>query len=93
MKRLIMLLVFAALSAAVAGGYWYWQQSSQPADGAAKAEKGSGKPNTEKVGKISKAQLKQIAEEKFKDFNTADLEAAMRTITGTARSMGITVEA
>ena len=60
---------------------------------AAKAEKGSGKPNTEKVGKISKAQLKQIAEEKFKDFNTADLEAAMRTIAGTARSMGITVEA
>ena len=60
---------------------------------AAKAEQGSGKPNTEKVGKISKAQLKQIAEEKFKDFNTADLEAAMRTIAGTARSMGITVEA
>ena len=60
---------------------------------AAKAEKGSGKPNTEKGGKISKAQLKQIAEEKFKDFNTADLEAAMRTIAGTARSMGITVEA
>ncbi len=60
---------------------------------AAKTEKGSGKPNTEKVGKISKAQLKQIAEEKFKDFNTADLEAAMRTIAGTARSMGITVEA
>ena len=48
---------------------------------------------SEKVGKISKAQLKQIAEEKFKDFNTADLEAAMRTIAGTARSMGITVEA
>lgn len=43
MKRLIMLLVFAALSAAVAGGYWYWQQSGQPADGAAKAEKGKGK--------------------------------------------------
>lgn len=43
MKRLIMLLVFAALSAAVAGGYWYWQQSSQPAEGAAKAEKGKGK--------------------------------------------------
>ncbi len=60
---------------------------------AAKAEKGSGKPNTEKVGKITKAQLKQIAEEKLKDFNTADLDAAMSIIAGTARSMGITVEA
>lgn len=43
MKRLIMVLVFAAISAAVAGGYWYWQQSSQPVAGAAKAEKGKGK--------------------------------------------------
>ncbi|MSR41994.1 MAG: 50S ribosomal protein L11 [Phycisphaerales bacterium] len=60
---------------------------------AAKVEKGSGKPNTEKVGKISKAQLKQIAEEKLKDFNTSDLDAAMSIISGTARSMGITVEA
>ncbi len=60
---------------------------------AAKAEKGSGKPNTEKVGKITKAQLKQIAEEKLKDFNTSDLDAAMSIIAGTARSMGITVEA
>jgi large subunit ribosomal protein L11 len=59
---------------------------------AAKAEKGSGKPNTEKVGKITKAQVRQIAEEKVKDLSAASIEAAMRTIEGTARSMGVTVE-
>lgn len=59
---------------------------------AAKAEKGSGTPNTVKVGKITKAQLEAIAKEKMKDMSAASIEAAMRTIAGTARSMGVTVE-
>lgn len=54
--------------------------------------KGSGKPLQEKVGKITKAQLKEIAEKKLPDLNTTDVEAAMRTIAGTARQMGVTVE-
>jgi large subunit ribosomal protein L11 len=57
-----------------------------------KIEKGSGTPNTTKVGKLTKAQLKKIAEEKIKDLNTTSIDAAMRTIAGTARSMGVTVE-
>lgn len=60
---------------------------------ALKIEKGSGKPNTEKVGVLSKAQLKKIAEDKMKDLNASNIEAAMRVIAGTARSMGVTVEA
>ena len=60
---------------------------------AAKAEKGSAKPNTEKVGKITKAQLEEIAKEKMEDLNATTIEAAMKTIAGTARSMGVTVEA
>ena len=60
---------------------------------ALKIEKGSGKPNTDKVGKITQAQLKKIAEEKMKDLNAGSIEAAMRVIAGTARSMGVTVEA
>ena len=59
---------------------------------AAKIEKGSGKPNTEKVGKITKAQVKAIAEEKVKDLSAGSIDAAMRIIEGTARSMGVTVE-
>ena len=59
---------------------------------AAKAEKGSGTPNTLKVGKINKAQIEAIAKEKMKDMSAASLEAAMKTIAGTARSMGVTVE-
>lgn len=59
---------------------------------AAKAEKGSGKPNTEKVGKITKAQVEEIAKEKMEDLNATSLAAAMKTIEGTARSMGVTVE-
>ena len=54
---------------------------------------GSKEPNKTKVGKISKKQLKDIATTKMPDLNTTDLEAAMRTIAGTARSMGIEVEA
>ncbi len=60
---------------------------------ALKVEKGSGKPNTEKIGTISKAQLRKIAEEKMTDLGAGSVEAAMRTIAGTARSMGVTVEA
>ena len=59
---------------------------------AAKAEKGSGKPNTEKVGKISRAQVEEIAKEKMSDLNATSLAAAMKTIEGTARSMGVTIE-
>lgn len=60
---------------------------------ALKVEKGSGKPNTEKIGTITKAQLRKIAEDKMNDLGAGSVEAAMRTIAGTARSMGVTVEA
>jgi large subunit ribosomal protein L11 len=59
---------------------------------AAGIEKGSGEPNTKKVGKITKDQVRAIAEEKIKDLNAGSVEAAMRVIEGTARSMGVTVE-
>ena len=55
-------------------------------------EKGSGTPNTSKVGKISRAQLEEIAKTKTPDLTAADLDAAVRTIAGTARSMGVDVE-
>ena len=55
--------------------------------------KGSGEPNREKVGRITKAQLQEIAEVKMPDLNANDVEAAMRQIAGTARSMGVEVEA
>ena len=58
---------------------------------AAKVEKGSGVPNKEKVGKITKAQVKEIAEIKMKDLNAINLEGAIKQIEGTARSMGITI--
>lgn len=53
--------------------------------------KGSGKPNTEKVGKITRAQLEQIAEEKKDQLNAVDLEGAVKIVAGTARSMGVEV--
>lgn len=59
---------------------------------AANIAKGSGKPLTEKVGKITKAQLKDIAEKKLPDLNAVDIEGAMKIIEGTARQMGVTVE-
>ncbi len=59
---------------------------------ACKIESGSGVPNRTKVAKISKADLKEIAEKKMPDLNAASVEAAMRMIAGTARSMGIEVE-
>lgn len=55
------------------------------------AEKGSGKNLVAKAGKITKAQVRAIAEKKMTDLNTTDIEAAMRTIAGTARSMGVEV--
>ena len=59
---------------------------------AAKIEKGSGVPNKTKVAKVSKDDIKQIAETKMPDLNAASLDAAMSMIAGTARSMGIVVE-
>jgi len=55
-------------------------------------DKGSGEPNRNKVGKITQKQLRDIATTKMPDLNTTDVDAAMRTIAGTARSMGIEVE-
>ena len=54
-------------------------------------ESASGRPNTEKVGKITKAQIREIAELKMPDLNAANIDTAMSMIAGTARSMGITV--
>jgi len=59
---------------------------------AAKIDKGSSKPHTDKVGKLTRAQAEEIARAKQPDLTAADLEAAVRTIAGSARSMGITVE-
>ena len=58
---------------------------------AAKVEKGSGTPNTTKAGKVTKKQIEEIAKLKMPDLNAGSVEAAMRTIEGTARSAGITV--
>lgn len=59
---------------------------------AAGIEKGSGEPNKKKVGKISRAQVREIAQKKMEDLNTTDLEKAMKIVEGTAKSMGITIE-
>jgi large subunit ribosomal protein L11 len=59
---------------------------------AAGIEKGSAVPNRTKVGKVTKAQIREIAEIKMKDTNAVDIEDAMRQVEGTARSMGLTVE-
>ncbi len=59
---------------------------------AAKIDKGSGEPNKNKVGKVTKAQIKEIAERKLPDLNASDVAAASKIIEGTARSMGIEVE-
>jgi large subunit ribosomal protein L11 len=56
------------------------------------AEKGSGKPNTAKIGKLTKAQVREIAETKLPDLNANDVEAAMRIVEGTARNMGVEVK-
>lgn len=57
-----------------------------------KKEKGSGEPNKNKIGKVSAAAVKKIAEIKMKDLNTNNVESAMKTVAGTARSMGIEVQ-
>ncbi|MDR1094661.1 MAG: 50S ribosomal protein L11 [Clostridiales bacterium] len=59
---------------------------------ACKIESGSGKPNKDKVAKITRAQLEEIAKLKMPDLNAADLDAAVSMVAGTARSMGVTVE-
>ncbi|MBU2873989.1 50S ribosomal protein L11 [Marinobacter salexigens] len=59
---------------------------------AAGVKSGSGRPNTEKVGKVTREQLEEIAKAKEPDLTAADMDAAVRTIAGTARSMGLTVE-
>jgi len=59
---------------------------------AAGIKSGSGRPNTEKVGTVTRAQLEEIAKTKDADLTAADLDAAVRTIAGTARSMGLNVE-
>lgn len=58
----------------------------------ARIEKGSGEPSHKKVGKVSRAQLEEIAKKKMEDLNTADLNQAIKIIEGTARSMGIEIE-
>ena len=59
---------------------------------AAKVPKGSGMPNRDKVGKVTTAQVREIAQLKMEDLNAASIESAMLMIMGTARSMGITIE-
>ena len=60
---------------------------------AAGVPKGSGKPNKEKVGSISRDKIEEIAKLKLQDLNTTNLESAIKTIEGTARNMGLTIEA
>ena len=59
---------------------------------ALKLDKGSAKPNSDKVGRLTRGQIEEIARTKQKDLTAADLDAAVRTIAGSARSMGVTVE-
>ena len=78
-------------------GLWLWQKNKRfgSAEGIKKAiglQKGSGKPNKDKVAKITKEQVKAIAEQKMDDLNAASVEAAMSMVAGTARSMGVVVE-
>ena len=73
-----------------------WKSLGQPVDDlireTIKIEKGSGKPNVDKVGKITKEQLREIAEKKMEQLNAIDIEGAIKIVAGTARSMGVTVE-
>ena len=59
---------------------------------AARVDKGSGEPNKEKVGRVTRSQIKEIAETKMPDLNAVDIEGAMKVVEGTARSMGIVVD-
>lgn len=73
-----------------------WTCLGRPVDDlireAIKIQKGSGKPNVDKVGKISYAQLEEIAKSKMDQLNAIDLDGAIKTVAGTARSMGVEVE-
>ena len=73
-----------------------WKSLGQPVDDlireAIKVDKGSGKPNVDKVGKITRAQLEEIAKKKMDQLNAIDLDGAVKIVAGTARSMGVTVE-
>ena len=55
-------------------------------------EKGSGKPNKTKIGKITQSQLKEVAEKKMPDLNTEDIDQAIKTVSGTAKNMGLEIE-
>ena len=72
-----------------------WKSLGQPVDDlireAIKIDKGSGKPNVDKVGKITKEQLREIAEKKMDQLNAVDIEGATKIVAGTARSMGVEV--
>jgi len=72
-----------------------WKSLGQPVDDmireAAKIQKGSGKPHIEKVGKITRAQAEEIANAKMEQLNANDLDAAVKIVAGTARSMGVEV--
>ena len=73
-----------------------WKSLGQPVDDlireAIKIDKGSGKPNVDKVGKITRAQLEEIAKKKMNQLNAIDLDGAVKIVAGTARSIGVTVE-
>ena len=89
-------LVLPVVITAYADKSFTFQLKSPPASvlikKAIKLDKGSSRPNADKVGKITRAQLEEIAKIKTKDLTGADLDAQVRTIAGTARSMGVTVE-
>ena len=72
-----------------------WKSLGQPVDdlirAAIKIDKGSGKPNVDKVGKISRAQLEEIAKKKMDQLNAIDLDGAVKVVAGTARSMGVEI--
>jgi large subunit ribosomal protein L11 len=89
-------LVLPVVITAFADKSFTFQIKSPPAGvlikKAIKLEKGSARPHTDKVGKITRAQLEEIAKAKMKDLTAADLDAAVRTIAGSARSMGVNVE-
>ena len=89
-------LVLPVVITAFADKSFTFQLKSPPASvlikKALKLDKGSQRPNAQKVGKLTRAQLEEIAKVKLKDMTGADLDAVVRTIAGTARSMGVTVE-
>jgi large subunit ribosomal protein L11 len=89
-------LVLPVVITAFADKSFTFQLKSPPASvlikKALKLDKGSQRPNSQKVGKLTRAQLEEIAKIKIKDMTGADLDAVVRTVAGTARSMGVTVE-